>query len=82
MQTPARPISTERMREGKVNRRTHTEVPGHSNLGGLLHLTARAMRRVRRGIPGRVRLCFFGGEGEIYLNLFSFAITTPINLYL
>ena len=36
-----------------------TQRPGHGNLGELLHSTPRAMRRVRKGIPGRVRLFFF-----------------------
>ena len=61
MQTPAKPVSTERTREGKVNMRMYrgAQRPGHGSLGELLHSTPRAMRKVRKGIPGRVRLFFF-----------------------
>ena len=61
MQTPAKPVSTERTREGKVNMRMYrgAQRPGHGSLGELLHSTPRAMGKVRKGIPGRVTLFFF-----------------------
>ena len=48
-----------RGRERQTRERRCAQRPDHGDLAELLHLTPRAVRRVRKGVPGRVRLFLF-----------------------